>query len=324
MYGKEKYLETGGIQFKVQSMTLSFYNKPKKDSKTKILIQGKDKDGIIEYVFEVLPKVYREVSEMGKNEIQGGEKDINCDDCDYKTKDIPIMQEHIEMEHLVSYRKKVQSKMISAYKCEICPFSVPTRSSLKIHVNTKHKKQKQSKKSILIVNTEDNTMDPPEKGVQKLERSNINIEVSQVIEELLCKVCDTSFITENDVTNHMKNLHVVGPKEAEEEKGEVQVSPLQSNVKIPEKVVKPLPLFKCDECAFMTRTEENVNVHKKRKHCHKNTDIVKISESSTYLHSCISCAYKTNIYDDLRNHTQKHIPTLSVKNVTKSTTKTKT
>ena len=36
LYGIEKHLETGGIQFKVQSMTLSFYNKPKKDSKTKI------------------------------------------------------------------------------------------------------------------------------------------------------------------------------------------------------------------------------------------------------------------------------------------------
>ena len=50
LYGIEKYLETGGKQFKVQSMTLSFYNKPKKDNKTKILIQGKDKDAIVEYV----------------------------------------------------------------------------------------------------------------------------------------------------------------------------------------------------------------------------------------------------------------------------------
>jgi hypothetical protein len=36
LYGPEKPLDTGGIQFKVGSMTLSFYNKPKKDNKTKV------------------------------------------------------------------------------------------------------------------------------------------------------------------------------------------------------------------------------------------------------------------------------------------------
>ena len=69
LYGKEKLLETGGIQFKVDGMTLSFYNKPKKDNKTKVLIQGKDKDNIFDYVFETMPKVYKTVLERCKKEL---------------------------------------------------------------------------------------------------------------------------------------------------------------------------------------------------------------------------------------------------------------
>ena len=47
IYGEEKALDNGGIQFKVESMTLNFYNKPKKDNKTKILIQGGNKEAIL-------------------------------------------------------------------------------------------------------------------------------------------------------------------------------------------------------------------------------------------------------------------------------------
>ena len=59
LYGEEKTLDTGGIQFKIGSMTLSFYNKPKRDKKTEVLIQGKEKEVIFEFVFETMPKIYR-------------------------------------------------------------------------------------------------------------------------------------------------------------------------------------------------------------------------------------------------------------------------
>ena len=60
LYGAEKPLANGGVQFKIDIMTLSFYNKPKKDNKTKVLIQGKNKDMICEFVFETMPKIYGE------------------------------------------------------------------------------------------------------------------------------------------------------------------------------------------------------------------------------------------------------------------------
>ena len=65
VYGEEKALDNGGIQFKVDSMTVSFYNKPKKDNKTKVLIHGKNKAAISNFVFETMPKVYRRVISMG-------------------------------------------------------------------------------------------------------------------------------------------------------------------------------------------------------------------------------------------------------------------
>ena len=108
-------------------MTLSFYNKPKKDNKTKILIQGKDKDAICNFVFDTMPKIYSRVMAVGKQEIQNEKKVISCDNCDYKSNNIPLLREHIEVEHIVPYRKKIQQKTIAAYKCDECSFSVATR-----------------------------------------------------------------------------------------------------------------------------------------------------------------------------------------------------
>ena len=88
LYGTERILESGGIQYKFSGMTLSFYNKPKKDNKTKVLIQGKDKDAIFEYVFESLPKVYKRVIEIGIPEIQFDKKVESGENCDRKLNSI--------------------------------------------------------------------------------------------------------------------------------------------------------------------------------------------------------------------------------------------
>ena len=207
LYGPEKILETGGIQFKIDTLTLSFYNKPKKDNKTKVLIQGKNKDAIVEYVFETLPKVYRRVSEIGRKELQTQRKEISCDNCEYKSKDIPLLQDHIEIEHLIPYRKKVQQKRIAAYKCEECTFSVPTRSSLRTHVNSKHKNRKQSNYSLkcdnnpIKINLELST--PARKKEESKANNEAHPAVSQVVEDLLCQVCDILFDSKIDVRNHL-------------------------------------------------------------------------------------------------------------------------
>ena len=131
IYSEGKALDNGGIQFKVESMTVSFYNKPKKDNKTKVLIQGKNKEAISNFVFESMPKIYRRVISMEKKELPDEKKEISCDNCEYKSSDIPVLREHIDVEHIIPYRKKIQQKTISAYRCDECSFSASTRSTLR-------------------------------------------------------------------------------------------------------------------------------------------------------------------------------------------------
>ena len=79
----------------------------------------------------------------GKMEIDKQRKEIACDNCEYKSKDIPLLREHIDAAHLVPFKKKIQQKTISAYKCDECSFAVPTRSGIRTHVNSMHKKKRQ-------------------------------------------------------------------------------------------------------------------------------------------------------------------------------------
>ena len=60
-----------------------------------------------------------------------------------------------------------------------------------------------------------------------------------------------------------------------------------------------LSLFKCDECAFVTRAEEKVEEHKVIKHI--NEVIVK-TDASIFMHSCVSCDFNTNDYQIIRKH----------------------
>jgi hypothetical protein len=89
-----------------------------------------------------MPKIYRRVISMGKKEVSQERKEISCE---YKSSDIPVLGEHIGVEHIIPYSKKIQQKIISAYKCDECAFSATTRSTLRTHVNSKHRNQKQLK-----------------------------------------------------------------------------------------------------------------------------------------------------------------------------------
>ena len=303
LYGAEKILNTGGIQFKFESMALSFYNKPKKDNKTKVLIQGKNKDAIIEYVFETMPKIYRRVIEMGKvTELQNEKKDISCDNCDYKTKDIPIMQEHIELEHLVPYRKKIQQKLISAYKCDECNFSVPTRSSLRTHVNSKHKKQKQS--SILRIDCGDDILiiSPIKK---KEETANeVQLVVNQLFEEILCKVCDSPFDNEGEIEKHLKKQH--GPELR------------RSNNAKESKTTEPVEvesLFSCIQCDFDTdnsdrlvkHNQDNIhNVHNQNKTL-EDIAVANKEDKKSDMKTCHLCSFEATSDIELDDHrAQQH------------------
>jgi C4-type Zn-finger protein len=44
---------------------------------------------------------------MEKKELPDEKKEISCDNCEYKSSDIPVLREHIDVEHIIPYRKKV-------------------------------------------------------------------------------------------------------------------------------------------------------------------------------------------------------------------------
>ena len=39
-----------------------------------------------------------------------------------------------------------------------------------------------------------------------------------------------------------------------------------------------------------------------KKHCKDEKEIVDLTETPVFMHSCISCDYKTNVFDNLRDH----------------------
>ena len=81
-----------------------------------------------------------------------------------------------------------------------------------------------------------------------------------------------------------------------------------------DKQLTNIPIIKCDECVFVTRSEENVREHKKKKHAKENVkDELRKAETIIYMHSCISCIFKTNDYNSLKKHIEDtHKPPMTI------------
>ena len=63
---------------------------------------------------------------------------------------------------------------------------------------------------------------------------------------------------------------------------------------------KPLPLYKCNACSFATITTADLKVHKNDLHELPKQD----EKQTTFLHSCITCGYQTNDFNNLLEHTE--------------------
>ena len=65
-------------------------------------------------------------------------------------------------------------------------------------------------------------------------------------------------------------------------------------------------LYKCNDCSFTTVTNDELQEHKKDQHKREKQDV----SENVFLHSCISCDFKTNDYNSLRLHIDSdHRPT---------------
>ena len=91
--------------------------------------------------------------------------------------------------HLIPYRKKIQQRIIATYKCDECVFAVPTRSSLRTHVNNKHKKQKISKTTLLGLPNE----------------LQVSPRLKKKMDDISCHLCESKVENEQRLKDHMKN-----------------------------------------------------------------------------------------------------------------------
>ena len=320
LYGEGNPLVNGGIQFKMENMSVSFYEKPKKNKRTKLLIQGKEKDHIFEFVFSTLPNIYQRVVNLEKKLMFQEKKEIACDNCDYKSIDIPLLQSHIEIEHIIPLRKKTQQKVIEAYRCEECDFSDSSRSGVKAHITRIHRKQ--NKGSNVDKMEHSTTISPPIVGAltleenvsqdcQKCEKSfeddialrihkvrheEDNEIVNQVVEDLLCNVCESVFKSSEEMNNHVLDKHKI--------LNEVVDVELEN-------------IFSCEKCDFETEREDELKVHIKNNIHNIISDIKEVTENAptaseiSYKHtyeenleskSCPFCDLKSKNNDQLKKH----------------------
>ena len=157
-------------------------------------------------------------------------------------------------------------KPLALFTCNECPFANTTIGALQAHKKKEHE-------------------------TELLDVQPVALQQPKPVPTLMCEECVFSSETRDELLNHIKDVHVVNPDTI-------------NNVDegIPKPDVKILPLYKCDVCTFMTRTEENLNVHGTTKHNKDKPEIVKVQEKLVLMHSCISCEFKTNDYEELRNH----------------------
>jgi hypothetical protein len=68
-YGEGEKLVNGGEKFSRGSITMTFYEKPKRDGKTKVLVQSGVQDENFDFVFNEMPKLYMKVRQQAEKRI---------------------------------------------------------------------------------------------------------------------------------------------------------------------------------------------------------------------------------------------------------------
>ena len=97
LYGDGMPLPNGvaGKIFKNEKgLTITLYDKPKSDSKTKVHIQRSDVDRRLDFVFDEMPKLYHKVCALDEK------KTITSRDCEFKSNSVRVLQTHIKNKHM--------------------------------------------------------------------------------------------------------------------------------------------------------------------------------------------------------------------------------
>ena len=288
-------------------------------SRSKVILHMKTKHTDVGQVVLDVPNVTRNINAKifvedmsvcglsDSEELLLGNK--SCDNCDFIAADEDGRNMHTDECHNLktdlTLNEEVSNapsfvKPLALYKCNECPFANTTTGALNEHKKNVHETARPDVQADIVVL---HTIPPP---IFKEEECLLSTTTADELKEdtreahrvdnIRCERCDFIALDESTLATHIKDDHV-------EDLGTI------SNAEkcLPEKAVKCLPLFKCNECTFMTRTEQNLKQHKTKKHCQVHEEeFMKIPDKVVFMHTCISCEFKTNEYDDLREHIMEH------------------
>ena len=273
-YGKPRIVMSSGtesdrfwkIPFEEIEITLHFYNHNKlKDKKqSKMLVQGSDQALICDFVFNQLPNIYKMVSSK-RVAIQ-----------------TPLRKSKRRRICTSAKKRNIRHKPASKQEeltCRLCDFKSVNNAKMTKHMKTLHTKAiRPIEVPRILVEDMSICSGSDDEGVAKKD------------ENLLAedKAGDNSdSVTIEEETSQNPNT--------EGHNKDVSLNTHTPDVE-PPLTVKSISLYKCNECAFVATTTDNLLGHKKESHKKE------VQSSDVFLHSCISCDYQTNDFSSLTSH----------------------
>ena len=151
--------------------------------------------------------------------------------------------------------------------CNVCDFEAKEEMKLQAHLKDSHAQNSVRNSNEGVAN---------ERGGEEL-----------LIENKSCNVCDFEAKEDMELERHLEESHT-----------QQSVSNLNEDViKTNPPVEKSQPLYKCNECSFVAESTDHLKEHKKELHKEKT-----VESETIFLHTCISCNFKTNDYSQLTVH----------------------
>ena len=256
-------------------ITLHFYNhnKPKDKKQSKMLIQGGVQSAICDFVFGDLPEVYKKV-------------------CSRKPSLLTPIQ-NSKRRRLSTSVKKRNMRYKPAAKpaeidCALCDFKSVSKVKIIKHMKTSHTEANKPSLAPKVL-AEDMSVCEISDDEDVTDRGE-----KLLTESKSCVTCEFEAKQEADLDEHHKECHSQPSVNLDEV---AEKSP---------PTVKPIHLYKCNDCSFTTVTTDELQEHKKNKHKREKT----VVSETVFLHSCISCDFRTNEYNSLRLHIDcDHRPT---------------
>jgi hypothetical protein len=296
-YGVGQTLPSGGIMYKKDQITFTLYIKPKSDKKTKVHVQSGSQEANLDFVFNDMPLLFKEVlvqkdgklprieNSERRRSVQNLDNSIDipvakrlkncqkfaCDECDYVTVKKLLLKGHIERKHM-----RNESPQIT-----FVPFTPPTVQDVNEADNQKlgPKRPKQAKE--MNDKYKYKCLDDDFKTSRKREMEthvqsqHVNKDSDEILElAFTCGVCKLEFKETDDYETHLKT----------HEK------------------------YKCKKCEFKTSNKNHLDNHMENTHasnkCSDDTSIPAPTKDTVQVEatSCTECAFDGNDMEELMKH----------------------